>query len=274
MSGLIVVENVMNIRQFSAHVLTANEEAAGATVHHFATLRRPDHWSPITTNADAWIKCTFDRLRAWNFIALWDHNLLGEALRVQGSDDDFSATGIQTAFDATLPAGPAAGSVDDALGVVTHDKMWLKRVDTRTTHAVRLFIPLMGAGQRPAINGIVGLARSFTRERGDFPESDEKTTEQSMTEAGYKGEGLSGFPRTGVLSIRMRSVFEWEAARYHLHERYRRSPAVLVFDEQRAEQAILVKRPDGRQAPGSEGEYFYGQLKLAYAEHEPREYGT
>lgn len=272
MSAIIVVENLMNVRQFGAHVVTANEEPAGSEAFRFATLRRTDHWSPSTTNADAWIKVVFDRQRMWNFVALWDHNLLGEAFRIQASDDDFTTT--QTAFDATLPTTPGAGSVDDALGVVTLDKMWLKRFPARASAAARLYVPLMGAGQRPAINGIVGLAYSFTRELGDFPESDEKMAEESMTEAGYKGEGPAAFPQTGVLPIRMPSLFEWETGRYHLHERYRRSPAVLIFDEARAEQAIMVRRPSGRQAPRSDRDYFYGQLGLAYAEHEPREFNT
>jgi len=272
-SAIIVVENLLNIRQFGLHTITANEEPAGSEAFRFATLRRPDHWSPTTTNADAWIKSGFDRLRAWNFVALWDHNLLGEGLRIQGSDDDF-ATPPQTAFDATLPTTPGAGSIDDALGVVTLDKMWLKRVPTRTTNAVRLYVPAMGAGQRPSINGIVGMAYPFIRELGELPESDDKMAEETMTEAGYKGEGAAAFPRSGVLPIRMPSLFEWDAARYHLHERYRRSPAVLIFDEQRAEQAILVKRPGGRQAPRQGDESFYPRLALAYAEHEPREYGT
>jgi len=281
MSARLLAENVCNVVQFAGSVVTGHESGGGSgagvgtEAFRFATLRRSDHWSPEAFNVDAWHKTTYDRTRFVDSIVLWDHNLLGKTLRVQFSDDDFVAT-PQTAFDAVLPTTPAAGAFDDALGVVCEDGlMWVKRFAPRAARAVRLYVPAMGAGLKPSLNGIVGLSYAFDRNMGDLVDATDFSTAEQRTEAGYAGRGAHAIPRGGALPSQTPSLFDYEQFRYHLQRFWGTpntpaSPGVLLFDEQRAEQAVMAVRPQGRAGFKTGSGRFYPHGELPFTEHEMR----
>lgn len=269
MSAILLVDNLSSVVQYPNHTVTANEEPQGTEAFRFSTLRRNDHWAPSTTNADAWRKTTYNRVRAFDFVCLWDHNLAGKTYRLQASDDDFAT--IQTVFDGTLPSVPGTGDVDDAFGVLTEDLMWIKRFPAPiATFAHRDYIPAMGTGLRPILNGIVGLSCSLDRDMGDLMDADELAAEEQMSEAGYRGRGPIALLRGGTLPTRTSTLFAYEQLRYHL-QRFARSPGVLVYDEARAEQAIMAIRPVGRAGLRQGDGYFYPHGEIPFVEHEPRE---
>lgn len=269
MSAILLVDNLASLVQYPLHAVTADEEPAGSEAFRFATGRRGDHAAASTLNDDWFLKIVCDRVRAFDFVCLWDHNLAGETLRWQASDDDFGT--IQTLFDATLPTISATGDVDDALGVLTEDGMWLKRVPVRAAKAIRLFVPAMGANQRPSINGLVGLSYAFDRDLGDLVDATELQTTEERSEAGYVGRGVRAVGRSGAVPIKLPSLFDYEQFRYHLHRYGHGAPAPLVFDEARAEQAVMAIRPIGRLGFRQGRDYFYPTGELPFQEHEPVE---
>ena len=271
MSALLCVDNLFDtVEQYPDHTVTAEEEPAGFEAHRFAAGRRDQHASATTADSDWWIKSVFDRVRAFDFICLWDHNLAGETVRIQASDDDFGT--IQTVFDAALPTVPGTGDVDDALGVLCEDgMMWLKRVPVRAAAAVRIYSVAMGAGLKPLLNGLVGLSYSFDRDMGELVEANDLLATRERNEAGYVGQGRRTVFPSGVVPIHHTTFDAYEQFRYHLKRYGAGSSAVLIFDEARAEQALMVRRPDQRLGFRQDRSYFYPFGQLPYEVHEPKE---
>jgi hypothetical protein len=265
--SLLLIDNLFSPIHYPDVVLSANQEATDFEAARFSTLRREDHWSPTSFNADAWAKATHAQLRAMNMIVLWVHNLLGEAYRFQVSNDDF-VTSTETVVDITIPATPGTGHVDDALGVVTEDLMWIKRVPTRYAKYFRHYVPAMGASQRPEINGIVGPAIAFDRDMGELVDATDLRAEESRSARGVVGRGDLDVSRSGSLPIQLPSVFAYEDLRFHL-QRYEKSPGLLIFDEARAEQAVMVHRPLGRLGFAQSRQSFYPAGQLHFEEHDP-----
>ena len=269
MSAILLVDNLSSVAQYPLHTVSANEEPAGTEAFRFATLRREDHWMSSTANADAWHRTVYNRVRAFDCVCLWDHNLSGKTYRLQVSDDNFTTT--QTVFDGILPSTPGTGDVDDALGVLTEDLMWIKRLSSPvTTSAHRHFVPAMGAGQRPILNGIVGLSVSVDRSLGEVVDGDDLATEEQVSEAGYRGRGPLALLRGGAMPTKPSSLFVYEQLRYHL-KRFARSPSLIVYDESRAEQACMAIRPVGHLGLRQGDGYFYQHGDIPFVEHEPRE---
>lgn len=272
MTAKLLVDNVFSPVQYPDVVLTANEELAGSEVEMFSTLRREDGWEPTTYNNDAWAKATHTQPRAVNFICLWAHNLRGKTYRLQVSNDDFTAS-IETLVDVVIPSNPGVGNVGDALGVLTEDLMWIKAVPTRYAVGIRHFVPAMGANQRPRINGIVGTVCSFDRKFGDLVDGNNFRAEQMRSARGVVGFGESDIARDGAVPIDLPSLFAYEDFRFHL-QRYDGTatgapiPGLLVFDEARAEQAVMIHRPPGRAAFRQSRSYFYPAGELQYEEHD------
>ena len=151
----VLVENLFSAIAYPLHVVAADEQATGHEAFRIANGRRSafDYYESITANAQRIIKITCDRVRSANGCALdRGHNLGGEQVVLEASDDDF-ATPAQTCFDIILPTTTAPGTLDDALGVRTEEGAWLIRFPQRTALYWRLRIPAMGAGVRPKIVG-------------------------------------------------------------------------------------------------------------------------
>ncbi len=271
MSARLCVDNVFDaVEQYPAHTVTAEEEPAGLEAARFAAGRRDQHASATTANSDWWIKCGFDRVRAFDCVRLWDHNLLGKTVRIEASDDDFAT--IQTIFNAALPSTPGTGSLDDALGVVGEDGMlWHKHFPLRVAGAVRIYSVAMGAGLKPFVNGGLGLSIAFDRDMGELVDANDLLATRERNEAGYEGIGRRTVFPSGAVPIHHPSLFAYEQFRHHLKRYGAYAPAVLTFDELRAEQALMVHRPERRLGFKQDRSYFYPFGDLPYEVHEPKE---
>ncbi|HKR55044.1 MAG TPA: hypothetical protein VJS20_02005 [Gemmatimonadales bacterium] len=274
MSAILLVDNLFSPVHFPDVVLAANEELAGSEAEMFSTLRREDGWEPTTYNNDAWLKATHTQPRAVNMVCLWAHNLRGETYRLQVSNNDFTAASdIETLVDVVIPSNPGTGSPDDALGVLTEDLMWIKRVPTRYGVGIRHFVPVMGANQRPRINGIVGMGCAFDRDRGDLVDANDFRAAEQRSPRGVVGYGEADVSRSGAVPISLTTLSAYEDFRYHL-QRYdgtafgAPSPGLLIFDESRTEQAVMIHRPQGRSAFTQRPNYFYPSGELAFEEHD------
>lgn len=267
---LLLVDNVFSPVQYPDVVLSANEELAGSEIAMFSTLRREDGWEPTTYNADAWGRAIHTQPRAVTMVCLWAHNLLGETYRLQLSNDGFTTT--ETVIDVVIPTSPGTGSVDDALGVLTEDLMWVKRIPTRYAVGIRHYVPAMGANLRPRINGIVGVPASFDRDRGELVEANDFLAEQARSHRGVIGQGEADVSRGGSVPVTFPSLFAYEQFRFHL-QRYDGTatgtpiPGLLIFDESRAEQAVMVRRPVGRMG-FRQAQAFYPSGDLLFSEHD------
>ena len=275
---VFLVDNVFNPVHYPTVTLSGNEEATGFEAEMFSTLRREDHWSPTTFNADAWLKARHSAPRTFDMICLWVHNLLGEAYKFQVSDDDFST--IQTVVDITIPTGPGTGSPDDALGVVTEDLMWIKRVTPRIAHDFRHFVPAMGSNQKPELAGIVGL--SYSPAQYDYPFAQNTTSlmvEEQVSDHGVRGRSSITNARQGAITIKNRTDFDYEMARFHFEQRWggwTPSPMLVIHDANQTDRAVLVDRAGGSMLgfetdsdwpDGGEGR---NRGRLEFVEHDPK----
>ena len=270
-------DNIFSLSHYPTVTLSANEEATGREARFFSTLRREDYWTPTTFNADANLKARHPVPRTFDTICLWVHNLLGKAYRFQISDDNFTTT--QTVVDVTIPTGPGTGSPDDALGVVTEDLMWIKTVSPRSAVDFRHFVPAMGASLKPQLSGIVGL--SYYPSQYDYPYAPSTTTlrvEEHYSDRGVRGLGTVANPRHGDITMKLRSDFEYELARFHFEQRWggwAPSPMLLIHDNMQAERAMMADRATGSMLgfvsdsewpDGGEGR---SQGRLSFVEHDP-----
>jgi hypothetical protein len=275
---VFLVDNLFNPVHYPDVTLSANEEASGHEAEFFSTLRREDSWSPTTFNADSWMKARHAQVRAFNTVILWVHNLLGEAYKFQISNDDFVST-PETVIDVTIPSNPGTGHIDDALGVVTEDLMWVKRVPTRYAADFRHFVPAMGANQKPELAGIAGSM--YSPNQYDYPYAPSTTTllvEEHMSDRGVRGHGTLAAPRHGEIVMKMRNDFDYELARFHLEHLWggwEASPMLIVHNEAQAERAVMAVRTGGSMLgfetdsdwpDGGEGR---SKGRLSFAEHDP-----
>jgi hypothetical protein len=272
-----LVDNVFSLVHYPSVTLSGNEEASGHEARFFSTLRREDNWTPTTFNNDAWLKARHASPRTFDMICLWVHNLLGKAYKFQISDDNFST--IQTVVDVTIPTGPGTGSPDDALGVVTEDLMWIKTVSPRSAVDFRHFVPAMGSSLKPSLSGIVGL--SYYPTQYDYPYAPSTTTmrvEEHLSDRGVRGLGTVANPRQGDITMKMRSDFEYELARFHFEQRWggwAPSPMLIIHDTTQAERAVMAVRTSGSML-GFESSTEWPDAgegrrigRLSYVEHDP-----
>jgi hypothetical protein len=270
-------DNLFSPVHYPDVVLSASSEGMGTEAAMFSTLRREDHYSPSVFNTDAWLKARHTQLRAFNTVCLWAHNLLGKAYRFQVSNDDFGT--IETAIDVTIPANPGTGHIDDALGVVTEDFMWIKRVPTRYAVDFRHFVPAMGADLKPELNGIAGI--SYSPAQYDYPYAPGGTefiVEEQRSDRGVLGRNPPVNLRRGAITMKMRSDFDYEPARFHLEHRWGGgSPMLIVHNEAQAERAVMAVRTGGSMLEfatdtawpdGGEGR---NAGQLTWVEHDPAE---
>lgn len=269
---VVLVENHLSVVQFPLHTLVGNEEASGREAFRVADGRRSalDFWTTNTTNAEATLTWTMDRVRAWNMVALdRGHNLAGVRVIHEASDDNFATT--QTVFDITLPSATAPGSPDDARGVRTEEGAWLKRFPTRTAKYGRLRIPAMGSGLKPQVVGVWSGLAYVPPELGlpHVPDQDEFTVEEMLAPSGWRGRNLPAVVRAGTIGLKLTSQFEYELARYHLQGHFGRGrPMWIIHDDVQADRAVLAIRPQGRLGFARDPGWFYPNAAIEWLEHE------
>ena len=127
---LFLVDNFFNGgfpgSQYPSNTITAEEELASHEVFHLANGRRSplDFWSSTTANSDTWAEAQGNRVRGADMVVIdAGHNLAGETVRIEGSDDNF--TTIDEIHNAVIPSVSSPGNIDNALGIVTEDHVQL-----------------------------------------------------------------------------------------------------------------------------------------------------
>lgn len=272
---LLLVENLFSTVQFPNHTVAANETASGREAFRVADGRRSslDYWSPTTANAEAWIKVTMDRVRAFNCIFLdRGHNLAGKTVALDSSFDDF--TTYASPFSGVLPSAAAPGAITDSLGVRTEEGAWGYRLSAvRAAKYLRLRVPAMGAGLVPKVVGLwVGLALELPGLT--LPVSHgahELVGPIAKSDIGWMARGRSVQQRAGVLGVKWTSQFDYALARYHIEGHFGAGrPMWVIPDSEQAERAFQVLRPEGAVVGvRRDQQWFFPAAEIPYVEHEP-----
>lgn len=241
-----LVDDLFDVIQYPSHTVAAEEEPAGYEAHRFSAGRRDQHSQASTANSDWWIKSSFGTVRAFDCVALWDHNLAGKTVRIECSDDDFTTT--QTIFNAALPTSTGAGDIDDTFGVLCRNGMWLKRFSVRYANAVRIYSVAMGAGLKPSINGKLGLSLALNQYDKPFEASTtELVVREETNESGWTGRGPRRLRRHGSILIKTRTDYEYDQFAWHLEEKFAGgSTMVIVHDDAQADRAVMAQRDGGQ----------------------------
>jgi len=269
---VFLVENIFSVVQFPDHSVNADEEATGSEDWRVATGRRSsqDKWTTTTTNTTHTMTVTCNRIRTCDMIAIdRGHNLAGEAIKLQGSNDAFTST--EDIIDITMPTYSAPGSIDDTLGVMTEEGAWVKRFDPRAYTWWRLTIPSMGADTMPEIVGL-WLGKSYNSRSFDWPWSEEDVETLAsvvVSEAGWEGAGPVTVRRRGTMGIRCTSLIDYDDARYTFAHFSRNRPMWMCADDEQADRTILIKQAGGF-GFGFDGQWpFRRATQIPWVEYEP-----
>lgn len=271
-----LVDNLLSVVQYPGHTVTGNEELSGHPASSAADGRRDpsDYWSSITPNTDAYLQVVCDRIRGIDMIALdRGHNLAGQTLQLLGSNDGF---GTFETICSVVIGSTVGGSFDDALGCVTEEGAWVKRVSLRAYLAYRVVVKAMGASLTPQVVGCWLGKGFYSASVNDWlfnlPTSAEGDTLQGTevtSELGYVGRGLQVPRREGTIPIKLVSLFNYDLARYHLQMQFGLGrPMWIWFDDSFPQQVFLAIRPKAGMGFRREPRFFWPQITLPYQEHE------
>lgn len=275
---VFLADNLFSTRIYPAHLLTAEEEAAGFPVERLANGRRSanDYWTPTTANSQTWAQSQTDRARASNCCVIDASNLPenGATVRLKISSD--AMTTFSTPFDLTLPQFASMGSsLDGGLGSLTEDaRTWAILFDLQVGTYFRLEVDAMGAGLLPTIGGLwVGLAHDVPRDF-DMPWSedmDRLNVLRTASEAGWLGLGNAVPQRVGQFGLRVDDAFRYDAHRLHYRSLYGMGmPSWVWFDRDQAERGMCILRPDGQFGFSYEqGWALRRRVTIPYQEHQP-----
>ena len=263
-----LIENYFSDIQFSAHVISANQEGARTEALRVATGRRSslDRWSPTSLNVEAWIKVDLTSSKsATACIIDRGHNLSGKTVVLERSPDNSAWTQV---FSVTIPATAATdGDFDAANGITTDEGAWVKRFGSVSDRYWRLRIPGMGADLKP---DIIGLWLGNTWEPGKItiPMQDEQAetvTQRGQSDRGWQGNTQAVRRRTGEIFLQLDAAAESAAiaaiADYDLMRLM-----WIIHDADKAERAVLAQRPDGRIGFGFEPGWFPRQGRIPWVE--------
>lgn len=257
MSVLIASENLLSEIMYPGHTISgddedANGEVTGNEAFRVANGRRSsdDYFTGAVANKDLWIECIFDRPRLFNFVALdRDHNLDGYPIELRGSSDSFST--YEKIVDPTLPDTSFPSSdLRVSPGAKTEEGAWLHLFDNRVYHAIRFFIPAMGAGLTPKIVGLhIGYAWEPTH--GNMlpfdPSGRDLVVPTVVSDTQWTGADRPSQKYDGMIRIGCADEFERDTARLFIETmawRYR--PTWWVPDQKQAEQSWYGQVPGGR----------------------------
>lgn len=272
---VLLSENFFNSRLFSDHVVSANAETSGHEAWYVGSARRQrdlNHWTPTTTNAQAWLQVACDRPRAADMIAIdRGHNLGGETVRVQASSNGSSWT---TAAVVTLPSQvyPYA-RLNQAPGVRTEEGAWLYRFTLHSGKYWRVVFDAMGAGLKPEVVGLY-LGLSF---RPAFPvvkpfTHGKRELDYEITKSPYAwaGAGTISQRRRAPIHLKLQDRDEYAQARYHIEElALRARPTWVVMDDDEAEKAFLARAEPQTAGFEISGDWSEFQGEFEMPEHEP-----
>ena len=274
-----LAENFFNLDQFSAHTLTAEEETTGNEAWRVGAGRRVggtirNYWQPTTANSDSWVECKCDRVRAADMLVIdRGHNLDGETVKLEISDDNFTTT--TEVFSVVLPSNVYANArMGDTPGVKTTEGAWLISFDYHVALYWRVFSSAMGAGLKPQIPGLY-LGNSFGPTNAPpRPWDDEPTKlayDSIVSDTLWSASSRKAKRREATVSMRMTSDAEADEARYHFRSLYGRGDLMwYVPDTDRAERAWLAEQPPGMDSAVYPTDYTFRHVTVAMAEHNPK----
>lgn len=270
------VENLLSRRTFPDHTLTASATETGLDVAFVATGRRQrslNRWSSSAYDTAAYVQCDFDRVRAFDHLALdRGHNLDGHTVQVLVSSDAW--TTYTTAGSAAIPSQVFPYSnLDDGLPIRTEEGAILWRLGQHAGSSVRLYFPAMGAGLKPEVVGAyIGMAFVPTH-AAQKPWSHGKVRllyDVERSPQAWAAAGEIGKLRVGSVELLLSSRTEYASARYHIEGLYfARKPMWLAMDDEEAEKARLVVCPPGDAGFEVSGNWSEYRGTIPYEEHEP-----
>jgi hypothetical protein len=274
---VVFVENFFRTTQFTGHEVSASSEKEGHESWRVGTDRRggETYWTPEDgdENTAHWVKVECDRVRAADMIAIdRDSNLLGERIRIQVSQDDFTSyTEIASIVLPTQVFG--ASRLSQKPGVLTSENAWLYRFPQHAGKYWRLYVDAMGTDLKPEVTGVyLGLSWrltvplvkpfSFGRRELSFTELTSKSLWAATADVAQR--------RNDVLKIRCHDWPEYDLARYHIEEQYLAGQRMwIVHDEDRAEHALFAFAPAGVAGFDVPQGRAFPEGDIPYREHEP-----
>lgn len=274
MRPLFLVENVFSDVQNPVHVIDASSETSGFEVWRVATGRRStrDRWQP-TVAGEGWIRVDCGAARMVDTIALdRGHNLGGKQIKVQHSPDGVTWT---TAVTSTIPLTASdPGDIDAGNGARTEEGAWLRRFPAASARWWRFLVPA-AAAVRAEIVGL-WLGESWTPSQYfDLPWSDESLElgwEEVTSTTGWRAAGQIARARAGTIDLKLSDEAEYDdSARRHIHQQFwRRRPMWIVYNDEKAERAVLALPRPGTAGFDQRQGWGHRQGMIAWLEHEPK----
>jgi hypothetical protein len=254
---LIAPENLFSEIQYPGHTVYADDALGGGepadheAFHVARAARSADEFATaVNANQDWWVGSTFDRLRAFNFLAVdRNSNLRGFPVELRASSDGF--TTWETILDVVVPDQFYAPADLRVLpGALTEEGAWLARFDDRVYHDVRLHVPAMGAGLKPQVTGL-HLGWSYEPTHGNMfpydPAGRQLFVTERMSDTAWTAGNRPAHRFDGTITIGCPDEDERDVARLYVEGmawRYR--PTWWVPDQARAEQAFYAQVSPGR----------------------------
>ncbi len=267
------------IGQYTGHTLTAEEEAENHEVDRIANHRRSadDHWAPTTSNSVTYVRCVFDRLRAFNFVALdRGHNYGGLALEIKTTIAATDFSGAHTVVsDVVVPTVSAPAGLHAGGWVHTREGADLLLLDTPAAGmAVEFAFDDMGAGLKPQMVGMqAGLGVTVERDE-ELPTTDRTVTlsyVERMSASGWIGRGRRSRVRAGAIRYNTPHAYEYELTALALtmdlySDGY---PMWIAHDEAgRGDLAFLAAMPPGALDWGFSSSTGWRAATIPFREHQ------
>lgn len=273
MGARFLVLNYFNDIQHASHVLSANEQSVNAWKVG-AARRSPGHfWTPDTANLAAWVKSDAGSSKpADTLVVDRVHNLGGVVdVKLQKSSDNFSLNTVDV-VTFTVPTSASGDNTTLSAGVRTPEGAYLRSFTSTSERYWRLLVPVMGAGLKPQIGGLwVGPSwapPTINRPHGEDDHA--PLAEASETPWGWEGRTLTTPRRSGEVTIELEDEASYLVADNHIRDQYVRRPMWMVFDEAKAERALLARWPVGARAGFRyEADWGFRRIVLPYQEYEP-----
>lgn len=268
------VENVFSVRQFRAHVITADEEDAGREAFRVADGRRSklDFWAPTTPNVlhNIQVDSTVTGGISVDYFALdRGHNLNGKVVTLQRSVNGTAWTTIKAITVRATPSGQIA-SVD---GVHTDEGAVIVTFAASTAERyLRLLINPLGAGLIPRV---VGLWAGLRWESGNIflpltDEDDVLIAQRAQTTKGWSGSTIHVRKRVGDLIFKLPSLAAFTDAATHIRDNFGRGRLMwIVHDDANSRRAVLTQRPLGRAGFRFPTNFSNRVAEVAWEEYEP-----
>lgn len=276
MRTIFLAQNLFNEIANPGYVVTASSEAAGHEAFRVGAGRRHalSSWTPATANVEAWVAvdagaavtasmCVIDR----------GHNLAGHTVIIEASDDNFStATTIASLAPAatstpnsSISTTPAHATTDEGAVVI--------RFAEHSARYWRLRIPAMGAGLAPIVVGLYLGAAWQPAQPLALPYQDEDAELQydaATSGALWMSGTAPATRRLGEIVLKVSGTAGEAAALALVRDNFiRRRPTWIIFDDLKAERAVLAIAPSQRAGMGMESGWFGRTIRFNWVEHEP-----